>query len=85
MSKKPIIKQPRNPLFVPDKQYDQTRQAYNKMILALLHECVEKHPSLRFGQILQATGVLDFDLVIREPWELYARIREKMDELDENT
>lgn len=49
------------------------RQKYNKLILETLSKLVEKHPDLRFGQILANTEVIiyenDYDEVVpRDPY-----------------
>jgi hypothetical protein len=38
------------------------RREYNRRIIAKLHELVEKHPDLRFGQLL-----VDCDIIRYEP------------------
>jgi hypothetical protein len=45
--------------------YDELRQQTNLMILDLLRLYAEKHPSMRFGQILRNTGILQ-DVGVRD-------------------
>lgn len=49
------------------------RQKYNKLILETLSKLVEKHPDLRFGQILANAEVItyenDYDeMVVKDPF-----------------
>ena len=49
------------------------RQKYNKLILKTLSKLVEKHPDLRFGQILANAEVItyenDYDeMVVKDPF-----------------
>ena len=49
------------------------RQKYNKLILETLSKLVEKHPDLRFGQILANAEVItyenDYDeIVVKDPF-----------------
>lgn len=49
------------------------RQKYNKLILETLSKLVDKHPDLRFGQILVNTEVVtyknDYDeMVVEDPF-----------------
>ena len=37
------------------------RQKYNKLILETLSKLVEKHPDLRFGQILVNCGIIKYE------------------------
>ena len=37
------------------------RQKYNKLILATLSKLVNKHPNLRFGQILVNCGIIRYE------------------------
>ena len=42
------------------------RQKYNKLILETLSKLVEKHPDLRFGQILINSEVIQLEEVLLE-------------------
>jgi len=42
------------------------RQKYNKLILERLSKLVEKHPNLRFGQILVNAEVIQLEEVLLE-------------------
>ena len=49
------------------------RQKYNKLILATLSKLIDKHPDLRFGQILASAEVItyknDYDeMVVEDPF-----------------
>lgn len=37
------------------------RQKYNKLILETLSKLVDKHPDLRFGQILVDCGIIQYE------------------------
>ena len=37
------------------------RQTYNKAILQLLSKQIEKHPNLRFGQLLVACDIIKYE------------------------
>lgn len=39
------------------------RQKYNKLILETLSKLVEKHPDLRFGQILVNTEIIELQIM----------------------
>jgi hypothetical protein len=39
------------------------RQKYNKLILETLSKLVEKHPDLRFGQILVNCGIIELQMM----------------------
>lgn len=39
------------------------RQKYNKLILETLFKLVEKHPDLRFGQILVNSDIIELQMV----------------------
>lgn len=72
------------------------RKLYNKSIIEKLQELVEKHPDLRFGQILMCSGVLNSavtpngsvlvdDPFFEEPkdtWERMINNKFAFDELD---
>lgn len=42
------------------------RQKYNKLILETLSKLIEKHPDLRFGQILVNSEVIQLEEVLLE-------------------
>lgn len=84
MSKKPFTKIPRNPLFIPDEQYDRTRETYNKMIIALLNEYLQKNPQIRFWQALLNLSEVPIDFY-EEPWETYKKIKENLDKISKNS
>lgn len=49
------------------------RQKYNKLILETLSKLIEKHPDLRFGQILANAEIItyknDYDeMVVKDPF-----------------
>ena len=53
--------------------YNMERQKYNKLILETLSKLVDKHPDLRFGQILVNAEVVtyknDYDeMVVEDPF-----------------
>lgn len=59
------------------------RYFYNKIIIDKLSEIIEKHPYLRFGQILIATGILTqedegwiIDPFYEEPDKMWKRFKE---------
>ena len=39
------------------------RQKYNKLILETLSKLIEKHPDLRFGQILVDCGIIELQMM----------------------
>jgi len=40
-----------------------TRQEYNRLILKTLSKLIEKHPDLRFGQILVDCGIIELQMM----------------------
>lgn len=60
-----------------NKEHDRLRQEYNRRILRMISDKVEKHPYLRFGQILVNCGVIEDgkDPFYDEPWEIYHRMK----------
>ena len=59
--------------------YNMERQKYNKLILEVLSELVDKHPDLRFGQILANAEVItyknDYDeMVVEDPFNEESKI-----------
>ena len=59
--------------------YNMERQKYNKLILETLSKLVDKHPDLRFGQILVNAEVVtyknDYDeMVVEDPFNEESKI-----------
>lgn len=59
--------------------YNMERQKYNKLILEVLSKLVDKHPDLRFGQILANAEVItyknDYDeMVVEDPFSEESKI-----------
>lgn len=50
--------------------FDKKRYEYNKKILAVLADYIEKHPELRFTQILWGLKLIDNETVALDEFEL---------------
>lgn len=75
------------------------RQSANREIIEILSDMVERHPDLRFGQILAITEAIQYvpdsrpyiDTVdVKDPFneesvDMWIRMRDKMMELNKNT
>lgn len=61
------------------EELNQKRQTANKKILFALEQIIDKHPELRFTQILSDCGIFTFaggrDLFYEEPDETLKRIK----------
>jgi hypothetical protein len=55
-----------------NKEYDEKRCRANQEIAEFIIEYAEKHPYLRFGQIV---ATLKLDNFNEEPWVMFDRIR----------
>jgi hypothetical protein len=75
------------------------RQSANREIIEILSDMVERHPDLRFGQILAITEAIQYvpdsrsyidtadvkDPFNEESVDMWIRMRDKMIELNKNT
>ena len=75
------------------------RQEANREIIEILSDMVERHPDLRFGQILAITECIEYisdsrpyidTLDVKDPFpeesvDTWIRMRDKMMELNKNT
>jgi hypothetical protein len=60
-----------------NKEYDEKRCRANQEIAEFIIEYAEKHPYLRFGQIV---ATLKLDNFNEEPWVMFDRIRREENE-----